>query len=118
MDTLVDDIGSFPLPPNISKETFSKAYQLAREAIPQGKDISKDDFLKNNFCKVVLDSFKKKVASGLDVVNFPQHYDGMKQVGDAIHVAMESGFVYCGGKKRHSARSILNQSTSKALSEE
>ena len=32
----------------------------------------------------MLDSFKKKVASGLDVVNFPQHYDGMKQVGDVI----------------------------------
>ena len=39
----------------------------------------------------MLDSFKKKIASGLDVVNFPQHYDGMKQVGDVIHVAMETG---------------------------
>jgi 5-methyltetrahydropteroyltriglutamate--homocysteine methyltransferase len=91
MDTLVDDIGSFPLPKGVRRESFSEAYQLAREALLKGNDITKDDFLNNNFCKVVLDSFKMKVASGLDVVNFPQHYDGMKQVGDTIHVAMEKG---------------------------
>jgi 5-methyltetrahydropteroyltriglutamate--homocysteine methyltransferase len=27
----------------------------------------------------------------LDVVNYPQQYDGVKQVGDVIHVAMNSG---------------------------
>ncbi len=87
----------------VNRESFSKAYQLARENIIQGKDITKDDFLNNNFVKVVLDSFKKKIASGLDVVNFPQHYDGMKQIGDVIHVAMDSGFISCGRKKRHTA---------------
>jgi len=91
MDTLVDDIGSFPLPQRVDRESFSKAYQLARENIIQGKDITEDDFLNINFVTVVLDSFRKKIASGLDVVNFPQHYDGMKQIGDVIHVAMEAG---------------------------
>ena len=91
MDTLVDDIGSFPLPLNVNKEAFSKAYQLAREAAINGKDLSKDDFLQRNFCIPVLDSFKKKLASGLDVANFPQQYDGIKQIGDALNVAMEKG---------------------------
>ena len=44
MDTLVDDIGSFPLPAGIKRETYSRAYELAREAIIKGKDPSKDEF--------------------------------------------------------------------------
>jgi 5-methyltetrahydropteroyltriglutamate--homocysteine methyltransferase len=91
METLVDDIGSFPLPHNVDKETFSKAYGAAREAIAQGKDIGKNDFLQKNFRGVVLDSFRKKLRTGLDVVNYPQHYDGIKQVGEGIHKAMEKG---------------------------
>jgi ribulose 1,5-bisphosphate carboxylase large subunit-like protein len=78
MDTLVDDIGSFPLPAGVKSEIYSRAYELAREAILEGKDITKDDFLQENFCKVVLNSFRKKLAAGLDVVNFPQHYSGIK----------------------------------------
>ena len=91
MDTLVDDIGSFPLPANIKRETYSKAYELAREAIINGKDPSKDEFTQKNFCSVVTDSFRTKIRSGLDIVNFPQHYSGIKQVGDSVHVAMEKG---------------------------
>ena len=91
METLIDDIGSFPLPFGVGRESFSKVYQLAREDILQGKDITKDNFLQSNFSQIVIDSFKKKVASGLDVVNFPQQYDGMKQVGDVIHLAMANG---------------------------
>ena len=91
MNTLVDDVGSFPLPLHIGRESYSKAYQQAREAIAQGKDITKDESLKSSFCDVVLESFRKKLASGLDVANFPQQYDGMKQVGDVLHAAMERG---------------------------
>ena len=39
----------------------------------------------------MVDSFRKKLASGLDVVNFPQHFSGLRQVGDAIHAAMANG---------------------------
>lgn len=118
MDTLVDDIGSFPLPSGIKKEIYGSAYVLAREAILEGKDIAKDDFLKENFYKVVLDSFRKKLAADLDIVNFPQHYNGIKQVGDAIHAAMEKGsFVVDQEKAFLPEIYVLNQEA-KHLSEE
>ena len=118
METLVDDIGSFPLPTGIGRETYSRAYELAREAIINGKDPSKDEFIQKNFCSVVVDSFRKKIASGLDVVNFPQHYSGIKQVGDAVHAAMEKGsFVVDNDKAFLPEIYVLNQEA-KRLSEE
>ncbi len=91
MDTLVDDIGSFPLPAGIKREAYAKAYELAREAIINQQDPSKEDFTQKNFYNVVVESFKKKLACGLDVANFPQHFSGIRQVGDAVHAAMEKG---------------------------
>jgi 5-methyltetrahydropteroyltriglutamate--homocysteine methyltransferase len=91
MDTLVDDVGSFPLPPTVDRETFDRAYYLVRETIIDGRDPRKDDFLLKNFCTVTLDAFKKKSLAGLDVVNYPQQYDGIGQVSDVIHMAMEKG---------------------------
>lgn len=118
MDTLVDDVGSFPLPVGVDRESFSKAYQLAREAMLQGKDITKDDYLRNNFCSIVLDSFKKKIVSGLDVVNFPQHYDGVKQVGDTVHAAMEKGSFLVEEKNAVLPEVRMINQNAKALSEE
>jgi 5-methyltetrahydropteroyltriglutamate--homocysteine methyltransferase len=91
MVALLDDIGSFPLPPTVTREKFSEAYVAARTAIQNGKDSFQDSFTAKNFCDVVLGSFRRKLASGLDVANFPQHYDGIKQIGDVIHKAMENG---------------------------
>ena len=47
MGTLVDDVGSFPLPHYVKRELFNRAYVLSREALIRGKDIRKDDFLFN-----------------------------------------------------------------------
>jgi 5-methyltetrahydropteroyltriglutamate--homocysteine methyltransferase len=91
MDTLVDDVGSFPLPAEVKRDTYNRAYQLARESIVNGRDIRKDAFLQKNFCEVTLNSFRKKLLSGLDVVTYPQQYDGIKQVSDVIHQAMAEG---------------------------
>jgi 5-methyltetrahydropteroyltriglutamate--homocysteine methyltransferase len=91
MDTLVDDIGSFPLPPEVDGDTFNRAYRLAREAIVSGSDVIKDEFLMKNFWEVTLNAFKKKLASGLDVITYPQQYDGINQVSDVIHRAMAEG---------------------------
>jgi len=91
MDTLVDDVGSFPLPSRVSREVFDKAYVQARKAIAAGKNIRKNEFLLNNFCSVVADSFRMKCAAGLDVVSYPQHYDMHKQITDIIAEAMDKG---------------------------
>src|SRR4030065_2149795 len=91
METLVDDIGSFPLPSEIKRENFSRAYALAREAYEKGACIRDDAFLWENFGKVTFAEFKQKCLTGLDVVNYPQQYDGMKQVSDVVHKAMEKG---------------------------
>ena len=91
METLVDDIGSFPLPARIKKEQYAKAYEQARELIIKKQDPFKDEFVEKNFCTIVVESFRKKISTGIDVVNFPQHYSGIKQVGDAVHEAMNKG---------------------------
>ena len=118
METLVDDIGSFPLPQGIGREVYNKAYVLARDAIIEGKNPAEDEFVQNNFCSVVVDSFKKKIMSGLDVINFPQHYSGIKQVGDAVHAAMEKGsFVVDQDRAFLPEIFVLNQEAKK-LSEE
>ena len=58
------------------------------------------------------------MATGLDVVNFPQHYSGTKQVGDAIHAAMEEGsFVVAKEKAFFPEIYVLNKEA-KRLSEE
>jgi len=118
MEPLVDDIGSFPLPAEVDRETFNKAYQLAREAIVDGRDVRKDPFLLKNFCQVTVDAFKRKLSVGLDVVNYPQQYDGLKQVGDVIHKAMADGSFLVEEKQAVLPEVWLINEEAKALSEE
>ncbi len=91
MGTLVDDIGSFPLPAGVNRNDYAKAYELARDAIANGADPYLELFVKKVFCDTVVESFKCKLDTGLDVVNFPQAFSGLRQIGDAIHAAMEKG---------------------------
>jgi 5-methyltetrahydropteroyltriglutamate--homocysteine methyltransferase len=91
METLVDDVGSFPLPKIIKREEFNQAYRLAREAYAKGNAPHQDQFMEKNFCQPTIDSFKIKLSTGLDVVNYPQQYDGMCQISDLLHQAMEKG---------------------------
>lgn len=91
MDALVDDVGSFPLPPQTDRKSFEKAYVLARKAIASKKDIKSDEFLHKNFYQVTIDSFRKKAETGLDVINYPQHYDMHKQLADVLKETMEGG---------------------------
>jgi len=91
MNVKVDDIGSFPLPSDVRRDYFEKAYELAREFIIGGKDIRANEFLFKNFYNVIINSFKMKIKAGLDVANYPQHYDMYKQFLNAIHKAMDRG---------------------------
>jgi len=118
MDTIVADVGSFPLPSTVERGTFNKAYGLAREAIRNGKDLRKDEFLLDNFYRVTLESFKTKLSSGLDVVTYPQQYDGIKQVGDAIHIAMNAGSFLVEDKEAFLPEVYVIKEEAKNLSEE
>lgn len=90
MFPIVEDVGSFPLPSSVSRQAFNQAYRLAREEAIAGRDLTKNPLLQKDFCEVVLDSFRLTLSSGLDVATFPQQYDGMNQVGEVLHVAMEN----------------------------
>src|SRR3990172_7038715 len=71
--TFVDDIGSYPLPGWMSQGEFNKIYPLAREQMiscPSGQG-SDYQILKGT----VLESFEKKLETGIDVITYPQHYD-------------------------------------------
>jgi 5-methyltetrahydropteroyltriglutamate--homocysteine methyltransferase len=118
MDTLVDDIGSFPLPQGVNREKYSEAYRLAREAAVNKKDPTQDAFINENFCKVALDSFRRKIATGLDAVNFPQQYEGIRQIGDVLHGAMEKGSFVVDEEKAVLPEVYLLNQEAKALSEE
>jgi 5-methyltetrahydropteroyltriglutamate--homocysteine methyltransferase len=118
METQVDDIGSFPLPANIKRDDYAKAYVLAREAITSGQDPYKDPFVERTFCQTVVDSFKVKAATGLDVVNYPQHFNGIRQVGDAIHQAMAEGSFVVPKEKAVLPEIYVLNKEAKRLSEE
>ena len=118
MEMLVDDVGSFPLPRGIDRENYASAYRAAREEIARGEDPRKNEFLKINFCDVVLGSFRKKLRANLDVVNYPQHYDGIKQMGDIIHKAMEKGSFVVDEKDAFLPEVLLIGEEAKTLSEE
>ncbi len=91
METLVDDVGSFPLPSRMSRQAYAKAYVKARKLIAEGKNIVTDESLRETFVTPMVDSFKKKIASGLDVTTYPQHFDMYEQFTAVIGKAMESG---------------------------
>jgi 5-methyltetrahydropteroyltriglutamate--homocysteine methyltransferase len=118
METLVDDIGSFPLPAGIKRDDYARAYELAREAITKGQDPYKDEFIEKTFCQTVVESFKVKAKTGLDVVNYPQHFSGIRQVGDAIHAAMANGSFVVPQEKAILPEIYVLNKEAKRLSEE
>jgi 5-methyltetrahydropteroyltriglutamate--homocysteine methyltransferase len=91
MQVLVDDVGSFPLPVHVSRELFDRAYVQARRAISCGKGVEDDRFPLECFYRVIVESFRRKCAAGLDVVSYPQHYDMHRQIADVIGSTMERG---------------------------
>ena len=118
MEPLVDDIGSFPLPAEVDRETYNKAYQLARDAMTNGGEVSGNQFIRENFYDVTINSFKLKIGTGLDVVNTPWHYDGVRQVSDTVHKAMENGTFIVDEKDAFLPEVRVIEAEAKRLSEE
>jgi len=118
MQTLVDDIGSFPLPKFVKREAFEKAYAMARKWVIEGKNPAEDEFLYRNFYVVVKASFKMKCEAGLDVVTYPQHYDIRRQFTEAIHEAMKKGTYIVDEKAAVIPEVIVIKGEAKRLCEE
>src|SRR4030042_1677512 len=89
-----------------------------RVVLVRGKDLRADKYLWENFGRVTLDAFKTKCLTGLDVVNYPQQYDGIKQVSDTIHVAMEKGAFVVEERDAFLPEVALINAEGKSLSEE
>lgn len=93
MRVLVDDVGSFPLPGSVSREAFARLYPRALKAWAEGRDIAAEEELYQGFYKPVAASLRSKVSSGLDVVNYPQHYDMHRQFLEPILEYQEEPFL-------------------------
>jgi len=86
---LIDDIGSFPLPNGIKREEFAKEYPASLEAYAEGREIPVDSL----FYRAVASSLEFKVDSGIDVINYPQHYDMHKQFLEPIEKYQSEPFL-------------------------
>lgn len=73
----VDDVGSFPLAQGASRKAIAELYPRALKAYAEGKPLADKEL--SEFYEPVASSMRSKVNSGLDVVNYPQHYDMHKQ---------------------------------------
>jgi 5-methyltetrahydropteroyltriglutamate--homocysteine methyltransferase len=91
MAALIDDVGSFPLPADIDGKVFEETYCTARKAIIDGKRDERDQHLLDSFTQVVVGSFMKKASAGLDIINYPQHYDMHRQLADILRESMDKG---------------------------
>jgi len=72
---LIDDVGSFPLPKGIKREEYANIYPEVQVEVAEGRDIAQNQEYNRIFYETVAASFKSKVASGIDIVNYPQHFD-------------------------------------------
>ncbi|MHA1682537.1 MAG: hypothetical protein ACTSUE_16485 [Promethearchaeota archaeon] len=70
---LIDDVGSFPLPAN-RRELFDQFYLTAYNFLLKNDVDSCVDnrAFRNNFYEPIIESFLKKLSTGLDVINYPQ----------------------------------------------
>ncbi len=84
MAILVDDVGSFPLAKE-AKKKLAEVYRAAQRACAEGRDLTQDARLYEHFYKPVAASLEHKINSGIDVVNYPQHYDMHAQFLDAVN---------------------------------
>jgi 5-methyltetrahydropteroyltriglutamate--homocysteine methyltransferase len=72
------------LPKDITKNQFSDVYPGVQEAMGKGTGLEEVPGFEEVFYAAVAGSLGFKIDSGLDVVNYPQHYDMHRQFLDPI----------------------------------
>ena len=68
----LDDVGSFPLPANIDKEKFKQFYWTAYKAFVGKADIFTNKGIQTYFVNPLIEAFKFKLTSGVQIINYPQ----------------------------------------------
>ncbi len=81
-----DDVGSFPLPQNIDKETFNKFYWIAYKAFVNNVDIYENRGILTYYINPLIEAFKFKLNAGVQIINYPQlmdmHNQFLKPIAD------------------------------------
>ncbi len=93
MRVLVDDVGSYPLLQGVSRESFFRLYPRALRRCAEGKSLLSDEEVAENFYRPVAASLASKASAGLDVINYPQHYDMHRQFLEPIMTYQEEPFL-------------------------
>ncbi|MFX0181396.1 MAG: hypothetical protein ACFE78_14535 [Candidatus Hodarchaeota archaeon] len=70
-----DDVGSFPLPENITNESYERFYWIAYKALANKENIFANKGIQIHLIEPILNSFKLKLKAGVEVINYPQHID-------------------------------------------
>jgi 5-methyltetrahydropteroyltriglutamate--homocysteine methyltransferase len=91
MDLIVDDVGSFPLPPYTSADYFTKFYWMTYQAVVKHADIWQNRGLRINVIHPIQEIFRIKLQTGLDVVNYPQLMDMYTQFLKPMKEFQEGG---------------------------
>jgi len=72
---LIDDVGSFPFPPDITSELFAKDYFTFYRYCAEHGEIPENRGYLRNFVHPLAVTFRHKLETGLDVVNYPQLFN-------------------------------------------
>jgi len=89
-----DDVGSFPLPQNITRETFNQFYWIAYKAYTNNLDIYENRGILTYFINPLIEAFKYKVNAGVEVINYPQLIDIYNQfLKPIVDFELEPGLI-------------------------
>lgn len=72
---LIDDAGSFPFPPHIFPEVFAEHYFTFYRYCAEYAELPENRGCLVNFVYPIAYTFRRKLETGLDVVNYPQLYN-------------------------------------------
>ena len=76
---IIDDVGSYPLPKYTNKKLFYELYWDTHKAFLKDIDIWQNRPVNKYVIKPIIDSFRSKIRTGLEVINYPQHIDMYSQ---------------------------------------
>ncbi|MHA1734130.1 MAG: hypothetical protein ACTSU5_19480 [Promethearchaeota archaeon] len=71
---IVDDVGSFPFPPYVDKQTFAENYFTFYKAL-SGREFPANRGIQVNFINPIAYTFRLKLEAGIDVVNYSQLFN-------------------------------------------